>query len=45
MIRLKLISLLFLFFYLANSCFGTELNIDSNKLKNWMLSVNKEIKT
>ena len=45
MIRIKIFSLLFLFFCLANSCFGTELNIDSNKLKNWMLSVNKEIKT
>ena len=45
MIKIKLISLCFLFLYLANSCFGTELNIDSNKLKNWMLSVNKEIKT
>ena len=28
MIRIKLISLLFLFFYLANSCFGTEINIE-----------------
>lgn len=45
MIKIKIFSLLFIFFYLANSCFGTELNIDSNKLKNWMLSVNKEIKT
>lgn len=45
MIRIKIFSLLFLIFCLANSCFGTELNIDSNKLKNWMLSVNKEIKT
>lgn len=45
MIKIKFFSLFFLLFYLANSCFGTELNIDSNKLKNWMLSVNKEIKS
>ena len=45
MVRIKRLLLFFLFFYLANSCFGVELNIDSNKLKNWMLSVNKEIKS
>ena len=45
MARIKLISLCFIFLHLANSCCGTELNIDSNKLKNWMLSVNKEIKS
>ena len=41
----KTFIVVFLFFYLANSCFGVELNIDSNKLENWMLSVNKEIKS